>query len=947
MSADDESSTGREGGGTEPQPRGEAGFRPGDRLGRYVLISNIGQGGMSVVFLAYDPELDRRVALKLLRIGLLGREGKQRLVREAQALARLSHPNVVPVYDVGTVDDQAFVAMEFVDGVTLKRWLKAPRSWREIVDVMRDAGRGLAAAHKAGLVHRDFKPDNVLIGSDGRVRVVDFGLARETDDVSSGPHSHSQDTQPDRPRVKARAPVGESPSRDESQPPLLPGEHHSLSQVTRADQVIGTPAYMSPEQIANGATDERSDQFSFGVTFYEALFHKKPYEVTDTLDGDQILTLAAKRKGATRHIAAEPPRHSAVPHWVQKIVMRALAVDPVHRFASMDALLGALDRDPAVQRRIALTAAVMALVLGLGVFGIVRGQQAKKRMCEGSRDEIAAAWSAEARELVQRGFVATGLPYAEVAVQSLARILDEYADAWVQAHDDACTATRVRGVQSEDVMDLRMACLGERKKELGALASLLEHPDKETVQEASNAARALLPVTDCADVAALKAPVPRPRDARVASRVDGLQQELAEMQAQHAIGKNSEAAKSGEKILVEARAVGWQPLVADVQLWLGRAYADLGDEEHSIPALRDAFAAALAGSADRVMKQAAVRLVQEYIYKNDMGEYAYWDRLAQASLSRGSPEPGMQSFLEHTRCVALYRAGKVKERLRCLEEHARKKTTPLSEWELTMLGIAAGDAGEPVEALTWLKKGVDASLQENGASHPRTLELRGYLCKGYIDLGEYGRALGECQAALHTVEEVEPDNQYLITRMQLYLGTTLREMKKYGEAKKLLLSALKGVKPEGEVLVELAQLASATGDHQAAISYLKKSLEDDAKEMTETHPDLITDRLFYGLALLASGAAEPARHELERAYKNSQKMSDDLSRSYLADVDFAYARALWLAKPGERDAAISIARAARQLLTDGTPATERFRAEVAHIDRWLSDDRARHELSID
>ncbi|MCU1279646.1 MAG: hypothetical protein JWM53_3192, partial [bacterium] len=151
---------------TEPQPSGEAGLRPGDRIGRYVLISSVGQGGMGVVFLAYDPELDRKVALKLLRLGKLGTSGKLRLVREAQALARLSHPNVVPVYDVGTVEEQAFVAMEYVEGQTLKRWLKTPRAWRDVVAVMRDAGRGLAAAHAAGLVHRDFKPDNVLIGAD-------------------------------------------------------------------------------------------------------------------------------------------------------------------------------------------------------------------------------------------------------------------------------------------------------------------------------------------------------------------------------------------------------------------------------------------------------------------------------------------------------------------------------------------------------------------------------------------------------------------------------------------------------------------------------------------------------------------------------------------------------------------------------------------------------------
>jgi tetratricopeptide (TPR) repeat protein/predicted Ser/Thr protein kinase len=923
---------------TEPQSRNEAGFRPGDRLGRYVLISNIGQGGMSVVFLAYDPELDRRVALKLLRIGLLGREGKQRLVREAQALARLSHPNVVPVYDVGTLEDQAFVAMEFVDGETLKRWLKRPRTWREVVAVMRDAGRGLAAAHAAGLVHRDFKPDNVLIGSDGRVRVVDFGLARETDDLASGPHA--QITAADSPSSKGLSPNDEG-SATARRHKL---EHHSLSQVTRADQVIGTPAYMSPEQVANGACDERADQFSFGVTFYEALHKRKPYEVTETPDGENLEGIRRRREHALTKVAIEPPRHSPVPHWVQRIVLRALAFDPIHRFASMDVLLAALDRDPAVQRRRLLSVAAMTLMLGLGLFGLVRGNAAKRRLCEGAREQVMTAWGPDTRARVNQGFAATNLPYAEVAAQSLVHALDEYAESWARAHQDACLAARVRGEQSEEVLDLRMACLGDRLKELSALSTLLEHPDKDSVRQATNAAHALSPVADCADVAALKAPVPRPRDAKQAAAVDSLEQRLAELQARHAVGQNSEAARRGEALLGDARAVGWQPLVAEIELATGRAYADLGDEDKSIPIFRDAFAVALGGVADRIMKEAAVRLAQELVYKNEMSEYAYWDRLAQASLSRGSPEPALRSFLEHTRCVALYRAGKIIQRFQCLEEHARKKPTPLNEWELTMLGVAAGDAGEVVAAIDWLQKGVEASLKENGATHPRTLELRGYLCKGFIDLGEYGKALSECQAALRTVREVEPDNDHLVARLQLYLGATLREMKQYDEAKRLLTQALKHIKPEGEVLVELAQIASATGDHAAAYAIFKKSLEDDIKDMPEWHPDYIVDRLLYGQALLAGHQPEAARRELERAYELARR--PDMSRFVSADLDFAYARVLWLTRPLQQAQALSIARGARQVYAERAPHTERFQSALTRIDRWLADDAARRDTSL-
>jgi hypothetical protein len=703
--------------------------------------------------------------------------------------------------------------------------------------------------------------------------------------------------------------------------------------VTRADQIIGTPAYMAPEQVSNGACDDRADQFSFGVTFYEALWRQRPYEVTDTVDGDALLTIADKRKSPARSIAAEPPRHSDVPSWVQRIVMRALSHDPIHRFPSMDALLTALDKDPALMRRRVLTAAAMVVVLGLGSVGFVRGQAAKRRLCEGAQDEVHKAWSPEARERVRLAFAHTNLSYADLASSTLARLLDQYALDWSNEYKDACEATRVRGETSEDVLDLRMACLGDRLKELSALASVMEHPDNDTVQEAPRAARNLTPVAECADVAALKAETPRPRDVRQARRIDELQQRLAEMQAQHAVGKNLEALKIGEPLLVDAGAVGWQPLIADVELWIGRAGADQGDPTKSIPGFKNAFAAALAGRDEKTLKEAAARLSQEYIYKNDMPEFDYWERVAKAALTRGSPDPHLESWVDHSHCVALNRLGRIKERLRCFEEHAKKSRIPLDEWELTMLGVAAGDAGQFSEAIDWLEKGVDYAQKEFGATHPRTLEMRAYLCKGWRDLGEYGKALSECQSALRTVREVSPDNQYLVTRIQLYLGSTLREMKQYADAKKILLEAQKGVKDE--VLPELAEIASATGDEKSALAYYKKSLEADEKELPSTHPDLAAERTMYAESLLATGQAEAARAQLELAHK---ALNDDMSALQVADVSFDYARALWLTRPDEHGKALQLARTARQLYVDNAPKTDRYQSELAKIDKWLASE---------
>jgi hypothetical protein len=226
----------------EIAPPGAPPLGRGATVGRYVILDPVGAGGMGVVYAAYDPELDRRVALKLLSPGRSGGEpGRLRLLREAQALARLAHPNVVTVHDAGTFGERVFVALELVEGETLRRWLRAePRPWREVLARFLPAGRGLAAAHAAGLVHRDFKPENVLLGQDGRVRVADFGLAKALEEPEEA--------------------WGAAP---------------------------GTPAYMAPEQRRGMAADARSDQFSFCVALHEALYGERP-SARETPAGTQV-----------------------------------------------------------------------------------------------------------------------------------------------------------------------------------------------------------------------------------------------------------------------------------------------------------------------------------------------------------------------------------------------------------------------------------------------------------------------------------------------------------------------------------------------------------------------------------------------------------------------------------------------------------------------------------
>ena len=306
-------------------------FPRGTRIGRYEIEYLLGTGGLGVVYAAHDPELGRRVALKLLKIDARdGGGGQERLAREARALARISHPNVVAVYDVGVFEDRVFVAMELVVGRDLRVWLaQARRGWREVVDVFSAAGRGLAAAHAAGLIHRDFKPDNVLIGDDGRVRVTDFGLARAADT--------------DAPALGGQAP---EPLVDPTGPTFDPNADPLYSPLTQVGQVVGTPAYMAPEQHEGMPADTRTDQFSFCASLYEALYGVRPYAGA---------VYAELRDSVTKGRLRPPPKESKVPRTLAPIVLRGLALRPAARWPSMEALLAALGRDrdqaPATHRR--------------------------------------------------------------------------------------------------------------------------------------------------------------------------------------------------------------------------------------------------------------------------------------------------------------------------------------------------------------------------------------------------------------------------------------------------------------------------------------------------------------------------------------------------------------------------------------------------------------------
>ncbi len=402
---------------------GDSSLARGTSVGRYVLLDRLGAGGMGVVYKSYDPELDRLIALKLLQ-ATGGVAGSERLLREAQALARLQHPNVISVHDVGLFGGAVFIAMEFVDGRTLRRWLEErKRSHEEILEAFLGAGEGLAAAHHAGLVHRDFKPDNVIVGGDGRARVLDFGLARaargerEAAPTAAAPpvtavsplQPHGDECTAEERRTPRREPSTPAPA-----PPLatesvpLPSDSGRISSsllnshLTRIGAIIGTPRFMAPEQHLDDPVDERADQFGFCVSLYWALYGDFPFA------GD---TPEATLESVLHGRISPPPPGATVPRWLRQVIVRGLARRPVDRYPSMATLLSALRADPRTTRRRWLRSAlVVVAVAALATAAVVAGVAVKARRAAGEQARLAQQFGQEVERIAAMSRYAESLP---------------------------------------------------------------------------------------------------------------------------------------------------------------------------------------------------------------------------------------------------------------------------------------------------------------------------------------------------------------------------------------------------------------------------------------------------------------------------------------------------------------------------------------------------------
>jgi len=403
-------------------------LKRGATVGRYLVLERLGAGAMGVVYAAYDPELDRKVAIKLLRPD----EGRgdparrrARLVREAKAMAKLSHANVGAIFDVGVHEGQVFLAIEYLPGGTLRSWLSAEkRPWRDVIRMFVEIGNGLAAAHAEGLIHRDFKPDNVLLDKAGKPKVVDFGLVRLTAalDVSTTGSLDDPDLPVAETAIPASAPAG-------------------AAVLTRTGALAGTPAYMAPEQFLGKPVDERTDQFAFCVALYEGLYGERPFA------GETLIAVA---DSVTSQRITALPKGSSVPSWVRGHVVRGLRADPAARYRQIGDLLSALASDPARRtRRWALAGAGLATTLAIA-FVSRRSDQHQRPMCTGGGAHLAGVWEpgsgpSDRKTAIDRAFAASGKSYAAQAYAGVARLLDQYVGRWTGMYTEACEATHLRG----------------------------------------------------------------------------------------------------------------------------------------------------------------------------------------------------------------------------------------------------------------------------------------------------------------------------------------------------------------------------------------------------------------------------------------------------------------------------------------------------------------------
>jgi len=785
-------------------------------VGRYIVLELIGSGGMGAVYAAVDPKLGRRVALKLLRSDRTSAERRALLLREAQVLARINHPNVATVYDVGDVDGQVFLAMELVEGGTLREWMRArPRGWREVLAMLCAAGDGVLALHRAGLVHHDFKPDNVLIGADGRPRVTDFGLA---------------------------LPVG-----------------------TRLERRGGTPAYMAPEQMLGDPADARADIFAFCVTLWEALYGARPF------DGESLSTL---RDAIQSGVLVEPPRDRAVPAWLRRLVSSGLRPNPVDRPPSLEALLARLRVDPSRRlRRWLVAASVVGLAAGGGV-AVERVMAARAASCAQAGLLPDGIWDAGRRAAMKASFAKTGVPYADVSFATVSGALDEYARAWRAMRVEACEATRVRRVQPDEVLALRMTCLDDRARQLRAATEVLSSIDARGIDQAPRVVDDLSSIQECADATTLAKATPRPKDPEVRARLERALGQLDLSAARSQLGHFDEAAKIAAAARAEIDAIGHAPTRARAATATATALSRAGKVVEATRVAEEAVELAQRGHDDESEADAlAVLCFASGFLSGKTDEALTYARWALA-LAERNHDDNLVREIRFYRGLVLSNTDRLEEAQADLEfvvaarERLNGRDTLEAAEARSNLGVVFNAQGRLVQAGEQFARTVTTLERLIGPGTAEAIPARN-------NLGSIQVQLGQLDAARATLERLIPDAERAygkespsLTPTLINLGELRLAERRYAEAAALFERALAIIEQLGrdhvglvEPLTQLGLVRLADGRPREALALAERALTI-AKTRGLAGPDLARTQLALARALVATKGDRARAKEL-------------------------------------------------------------------------------------
>ncbi|MEX1362742.1 MAG: serine/threonine-protein kinase [Nannocystaceae bacterium] len=784
-------------------------------MGRFRLLRRLGRGGMGEVWAAHDPQLQRDVAIKILRAGPGDDQARtrRRWLREARALAKVSHPNVVHVYEVGEDGPEAYFAMELVAGRTLRGFdVEHGHARAEVIDAYLQAARGLAAAHAAELVHRDFKPDNVLRAEDGRVRVVDFGLARAQGD---------------------RVPTGTD---------VEPSEDDGDERITRTGAVLGTPAYMAPEQREGGPVDARSDQYAWCVALLEALHGRRPTSAA-AADGDDALAT---------------------------IVRRGLAEAPHERWPSMDALVAAIEASGRPRRRrgwVLAAGATAAVAVAAGVFAS-SPDPSPDPACDRAEATLRSAWN-DARAEQLHAHLRTATPQvADASFERLRGSFDELAGQWRELAASTCEAPR---------LELRalatVGCLEARAELLDAVVTTLEQAPAARLFELDRVLE-LPPIEDCAQPDRLRQRMPLPPGEAARHRVQSLRLAIAQADLARRLGDPAAASRSLDELGPSLSAAAFEPLSAEWSVARAEALIETGDYARGRQAANEAIAAAKRASTPLSEAHGWILLgmLEGYVERNAETGARDLD-LAEAALSQAGGDAKLEVLLAAYRGHVSLGAGRFEEALAAHRhaltlERARREASPLEGQLLDIIGTVLRRQGRFDEAEEHMRQ-AHALLSERVSSrHPK-------IAASLMALGNLALQRGETAAAIERYEQARTalgdTTSEVRPRLLNNLGQAYLKAERVEQAERTLAEAVALYEARADETIESARARSSLGralrvrgELPAALAMAEAAVLGAERAVGAEHPELARILFNRALTLEATGDAQGAERDARR-----------------------------------------------------------------------------------